>query len=393
MNFNNLVITAVRSLTKNKMRSSLTSLGVIIGVASVIMMVGIGNSARVAVRDKVFTYGANAMSVTAAGKPFTERDIINLKRNSNLIKNITPVSVRMTVTIKYQSQNMSSRLSGVNNDFFHIKDWPLMYGRYFTELEILSLDKVVIVGNTVRTELFGFTNPVGNVISINNTPYKVVGALEELGQALSGRDQDNVIVVPYTTAGVKLIGKKNFDEIFISTYSEQLVDKTVQDVRNYFRSDRSIMPAQEEDFKISTSKDMLQMVEYISKTLALLLAGIASISLVVGGIGIMNIMLVSVSERTREIGIRMAIGAKRNDILVQFLIEAITLSIGGGTAGILIGMFIYYLITLVAGWPFLLSIFSILISFLFSGAVGIFFGYYPARKASNLKPIDALRYE
>jgi len=199
--------------------------------------------------------------------------------------------------------------------------------------------------------------------------------------------------MPFTTAGLKIEGRRDFNEIFASTYSEDLVEKTAGEIRRFLRSERSIVPGQAEDFTVKTSREKLEMAEYIAKTLAILLAGIASISLIVGGIGIMNIMLVSVSERTREIGIRMAIGARRQDILLQFLIEAVTLSAGGGIAGITLGLFIYFIITIAVGWPFLFSVFSIAISFLFSGAVGVFFGYYPARKASDLKPIDALRYE
>ncbi len=393
MNFRSLFITATRSLSRNKMRSALTSLGIIIGVASVIMMVGIGNSARIAVRDKVFTFGSNAMAVEGSAIPFTEKDVKNLRRSIPLIKNITPMAARTKVTAKYLSRFIFSRISGVSNDFFEIKEWPLQYGRYFTDTEVVSIDKVVIIGNTVRLELFGYTDPVGNVILINNTPFKVIGSLTELGQAFSGRDQDNVLIIPYTTAGIKLIGKRTFEELFISTYSEDLVDKTAKEIRNFLRAERSIPTDKGDNFKIKTSKEKLEMAEYISKTLAILLAGIASISLIVGGIGIMNIMLVSVSERTREIGIRMAIGAKKKDILSQFLIEAVTLSAGGGTVGIVSGLVLYFIITYFVGWPFYLSLFSVIIAFLFSCGVGVFFGYYPAKKASNLKPIDALRYE
>jgi putative ABC transport system permease protein len=393
MNMRNLLITAARSLSRNKMRSALTSLGIIIGVASVIMMVGIGNSARIAVREKVFTFGSNAMAVESPASPFTDRDVETLRRTIPLIKNITPVASRSKVTAKYQSRFILSRISGVDNDFFEIKEWPLQYGRYFADVEVIGIEKVAIIGNTARLELFGYTDPVGNVILVNNIPFKVIGSLTELGQAFSGRDQDNVIIVPYTTAGIKLIGRRTFEEIFISTYSETLVDKTAAEIRNFLRLERAIPPDKGDDFRIRTSKEKLEMAEYISKTLAILLAGIASISLIVGGIGIMNIMLVSVSERTREIGIRMAIGARKRDILIQFLIEAITLSAGGGSAGIVIGLVLYFVITVAVGWPFYLSFFSVIIAFMFSCAVGVFFGYYPAKKASSLKPIDALRFE
>ncbi|HSV95861.1 MAG TPA: ABC transporter permease [Spirochaetota bacterium] len=392
MNMSNLLLTALRSLGKNKMRSALTSLGIIIGVASVIMMVGIGNSARVAVRDKVYTYGANAMSISSE-RPFTERDLERLRRTTSYIKYITPMSGRKAINVKYENRFLESRVRGVNNDFFRIQEWPVTYGRYFTELEILSYEKVAILGDSARLALFGNTNPVGRIILVNNVPFHVIGSLSELGQAFSGRDQDNVVILPFTTTGLKIEGRRDFNEIFASTYSEDLVEKTAGEIRRSLRIERSVLPGQPEDFTVKTSREKLEMAEYIAKTLAILLAGIASISLIVGGIGIMNIMLVSVSERTREIGIRMAIGARKQDILLQFLIEAVTLSTGGGIAGITLGIIIYFIITIAVGWSFLFSLFSIAISFLFSGAVGIFFGYYPARKASSLKPIDALRYE
>jgi putative ABC transport system permease protein len=393
MNFQNLIRTAIRSLSRNKMRSALTSLGVIIGVASVIMMVGIGNSARVAVRDKIFTYGSNAMGVESKKRTFDMNDVEEMKRQIPSIKYISPMAGRVQVTAKYQGAIVTSRIRGVNNDFFKIKEWPLKYGRYFTDQEIISREKIVVVGNTILEELFGSINPLGKVMLINNIPFQVIGCLAEQGQAFSGRDQDNLIVMPYTTAMVKIVGKNIFNEIFISTFNEQMVEKTEVAVRSFIRSDRGILPGTPDDFTITTSKEQLQMAEYISQTLAMLLAGIASISLVVGGIGIMNIMLVSVSERTREIGIRLAIGAKKRDILMQFLIEAVSLSSSGGIVGILIGLSVYYAITIGVGWEFLFSTFSVVVAFLFSCAVGIFFGYYPARKASNLKPIDALRYE
>ncbi|MDI9424315.1 MAG: ABC transporter permease [Spirochaetota bacterium] len=392
MNIRNLFVTAFRSLAKNKMRSALTSLGIIIGVASVIMMVGIGNSARVAVRDKVYTYGANAMSIDS-DRPFTEKDLERLRRTTSYIRYITPMIGGRVVNIKYENRFIASRIRGVNNDFFRIQGWPATYGRYFTELEILSYEKVAILGDSARLALFGNASPIGRIILVNNVPFQVIGSLSELGQAFSGRDQDNVIIIPYTTAGLKIEGRRDFNEIYASTYSEDLVGKTADEIRRSLRAERSIPAGQQDGFTVKTSKEKLEMAEYISKTLAILLAGIASISLIVGGIGIMNIMLVSVSERTREIGIRMAIGARKRDILLQFLIEAVTLSAAGGIVGITLGIIIYLVITIAVGWPFLFSVFSIAISFIFSGAVGVFFGYYPARKASSLKPIDALRYE
>ena len=392
MNIENSFLSSVRALNKNKMRSALTSVGIIIGVSSVIIMVGMGSSARIAVKSKITTYGSNAMSIYDSKRPLSNRDLDNL-RTLFQVKYITPVLYDTYIPTKYLSKNMLSRVFGVNVDFFRIKEWELLYGRYFTDLEIRSFAKVVIIGETVRQELFGTQNPIGRTIIIRNVPFKVIGVLVEVGQAFSGRDFDNLMVVPYTTCGVKLFNRRGFDEIYVATHTESMVDETVELVEQYFRRVHSIPHGSPNDFKIKTSKEKLKIANEISNTLSILLAGIASISLFVGGVGIMNIMLVSVSERTREIGIRMAIGAKRRDILLQFLIESVTLSSVGGVVGISLGLAIYYMIIYFVKWPFLFSPFSVLISFFFAFAVGIFFGFYPARKASNLKPIEALRYE
>jgi len=392
MNIKNSFLSSVRALNKNKMRSALTSVGIIIGVSSVIIMVGMGSSARIAVKSKITTYGSNAMSIYDSKRPLSNRDLDNLRALFQ-VKYITPVLYDTYIPTKYLSKNMLSRVFGVNVDFFRIKEWELLYGRYFTDLEIRSFAKVVIIGETVRQELFGTQNPIGRTIIIRNVPFKVIGVLVEVGQAFSGRDFDNLMVVPYTTCGVKLFNRRGFDEIYVATHTESMVDETVGLVEQYFRRVHSIPHGSPNDFKIKTSKEKLKIANEISNTLSILLAGIASISLFVGGVGIMNIMLVSVSERTREIGIRMAIGAKRRDILLQFLIESVTLSSVGGVVGISLGLAIYYMIIYFVKWPFLFSPFSVLISFFFAFAVGIFFGFYPARKASNLKPIEALRYE
>ncbi|HPA72377.1 MAG TPA: ABC transporter permease [Spirochaetota bacterium] len=392
MNFKNSFLTAVRAINKNKMRSSLTSVGIIIGVSSVIVMVGMGNSARVAVRDKITTFGTNALSVYQSKKHLVERDIENLRRIDQ-VKYISPVIYDSYVPVVYLNRNMLSRIFGVNNDFFLIKEWNLLNGRYFTELEIMSIAKVVILGSTVATELFGGSDPLGQTLIIRGVPFQVIGVLVEQGSSFSGRDYDNVMIIPFTTAATRMRNQNNFDEIYIATHAESLLPETVETVRQYFRRVHSIPAGEADDFKTKTSKEQLRVAEDISKTLAILLAGIALISLFVGGVGIMNIMLVSVSERTREIGIRMAIGAKRRDILLQFLIESVTLSSVGGIVGIALGLTGYYLIIFFLKWPFIISPLSIVVSFLFAFAVGIFFGYYPARKAAELKPIEALRYE
>ncbi|MBN2041512.1 MAG: ABC transporter permease [Spirochaetes bacterium] len=393
MNLRNAFITALRALSRNKMRSALTSIGIIIGISSVIIMVGIGNSARIAVKKRIYTAGANAITIYDSQKPLTMRNLEDIKRMFTQIQYITPQIYKSKLLVKYKKREIVSRIYGVNNDFFKLKDWDVIYGRYFSDLDIASGNRVVVIGETVRTEIFGYVNPVGEIIQIDSIPFKVIGSLTELGQAFSGRDFDNLLVIPYTTAQVRIIGEKKFDEIITSTFSTEEVDSTTTSIRDYLRIKHSIPPGKPDDFRMETSKDKLKQADYIANVLRILLAFIASISLIVGGIGIMNIMLVSVSERTREIGIRMAIGAKRKDILTQFLIESITLSSAGGIIGITLGLLIYFLIVFFVNWPFLFSPLWVLISFLFASSVGIFFGYYPAKKASQLKPIDALRFE
>ncbi|MBN2403412.1 MAG: ABC transporter permease [Spirochaetes bacterium] len=393
MNIKSAIITAARALNRNRTRSALTSIGIIIGVSSVIIMIGISNSARIAVAKKMYTAGANAITVYHSDRPLTERDMDDLKRMFTQIKYITPQMYKSFMSVKYKNRSLASRLYGVNNNFFYIKGWEIQYGRFFTDIEIASNDKVVVIGDTVRTEIFGFTNPVGEIMNIMGIPFKIVGSLVPFGQALSGRDFDNLLVIPYTTAQTKIIGDKAFEQIIAATHTAEQVDSTVDSIRNYFRSIHSIPYGKPDDFRIETSKQQLKQADNIANILSILAAFTASISLIVGGIGIMNIMLVSVSERTREIGIRMAIGAKKNDILMQFLIESVSLSSAGGVVGITLGLVIYFLIVTIVDWPFIFSPVSVVVSFLFASSVGIFFGYYPAKKASDLKPIDALRFE
>ncbi len=393
MNIQSALVTALRALSRNKMRSTLTSIGIIIGVSSVIIMIGIGNSARIAVRQRITSYGSNALSIYKSIKPLNKRDIDNFNRMFPQIKYMTPIVYKSYIFAKYKNRLLFSRIHGVNNDFFKIRAWQLLYGRHFSRLEISSTAKVVVIGNTVRKELFGFIDPVGKIISINNIPFKIIGTLVETGESFSGRDFDNLLVMPYPTAQTKITGLKRFDQINIATHSPEMIDDLRNHLRDYLRRMNSLQRGAHDTFKIETSKEKLKIADDISKYLAILLAFIASISLIVGGVGIMNIMLVSVSERTREIGIRMAIGAKKNDILVQFLIESVTLSSAGGIAGIIFGLSVYYLIVSIVDWPFLFSITSVIISFLFACLVGIFFGYYPAKKAADLRPIEALRFE
>jgi len=376
----------------------LTSIGIIIGVSSVILMIGLGSSARVEVKDKVKNYGENgiSMEVKPKGKKFTYNDIVYIESNIYEIELFSPVCSlsEKNVLLRYLNSTTHAKMWGVNNDFLTIKKRTIVHGRYFTDEDYNTFSKVAIIGQTVKEKLFANKDPLGEQILLNGTPLQIIGVMNIAGKTFSGYDFDNEIILPYTTANIRLFGRRDvYNEMLMATKEENMLDSAESQLLKYFRRVHNLREDEEDDFWLNTSKDKLKMTEDITRALSLLLAGIASISLFVGGVGIMNIMLVSVTERTREIGIRMAIGAKKKDVLFQFLIEAVTLTSAGGAIGILIGLVIYLIIVVALKWIFIFSFLSVLISFVFSTAVGVFFGYYPAKKASNLKPIDALKYE
>ena len=398
MNIKNSIITAVRSLRRNKLRSFLTCIGIIIGVSSVILMIGLGNSARIEVKDKITNFGENGISVEVKpwGKLITINDIVSLKNEMYEISKISPICYvsEKNGFIRYNEKFTRAKVWGANNDFVNIKNRFVIDGRSFIDEDIDTYAKVAIIGLTIKEKLFENVDPIGELILINGVPMQIIGVLNRAGKAFSGNDFDNEIIVPHSTANVRLFGRRNvYKEMLLSTKEENMLDDATKKILKYFRTTHNIADGAEDDFWINTSKEKLKMTEDITRALTFLLAGIASISLFVGGVGIMNIMLVSVTERTREIGIRMAIGAKKKDILLQFLIEAVTLTSAGGAIGILLGLVIYFIIVAALKWIFIFSLFSVLISFIFSTSVGIFFGFYPAKKASNLKPIDALKFE
>jgi putative ABC transport system permease protein len=393
MNLQGSIKSAIRALLRNKMRSALTSIGIVIGVSSVIMMIGLGSSAKYAIRERIVNFGANGFSINFKNRRIEEKEYITIKKLFPQMKYATP-SVRFRhIIVRYAATETNSNAFGVTNDYFFMRDWGLQLGRYFLSNEITSKQEVVIIGSTVQRKFFSYLNPIGKALIINNRSFKIIGVLNESGSSLSGVDFDDTILIPYTTGIARFGVDDGIDEIYACSHSEELLGLLIESLSAYLRSVHNIPPGAESDFTITTSKDKLKMADSISQTLSYLLAGVASISLIVGGVGIMNIMLVSVSERTREIGIRMAIGAKQRDILLQFLIESVTLSTLGGVVGITLGLIAYYIAVTILGWPFLLSLFSIMLSVIFSGGVGIFFGYYPARKAASLRPIEALRYE
>jgi len=392
MSYQNLSIVAIRALQRNKMRTFLTCLGIIIGVFSVILLIGVSNSMRVAVREKIQSFGSSAIMLMSFKKPFNDSDLTDIRKNIPDVQYLTPMN-NWEFLVKYKNKNLNRQVYGVNNDYFRMGNWELESGSLFAEKEIRAYDKVVIIGSSIKKTFFEYEEPVGKVILINRIPFRIVGCLKEKGMSLGGRDFDDFIVCPYTTLANKLIGIKNFVIINMATYSESQVDDVKQELLMLLQRKYNLQPEQLQEYKISSSKEVIQKTEEISGYISLATVAIAFISLVVGGIGIMNIMLASVSERTHEIGIRMAIGAKNRDILMQFLIEALILSSLGGITGIIIGVTLYVLYTVVSNQPFILSLISIIGSFLSAAMVGIVSGYYPAKKASKLNPIDALRYE
>lgn len=395
MNFKNLLLTALRALTKNKMRSSLTSIGIIIGISSVIVMVGMGESAKIEVRGKVFSYGANALSVSTSrvGKYMNQSDLIELKKTFYQIDLISPYMRARNTLIRFRNMKLTSEIEGVGSSYFDIKGKKCKTGRLFQDEDIDGTAKVAVVGSKIQAELFNGKNPVGEQILVNDVPLTVIGVLEFSGESFGGRDFDSMVLMPYTTFNIRIQNRRVFEEIYIKAIDENSVHDVGDNVRKYLRTKFSIPDGQPDNIKVYTSDDKLKMANDISNALAILLAGIASISLFVGGVGIMNIMLVSVTERTREIGIRMAIGAKKKDIMFQFLIESVSLSVVGGVIGIILGLSVYGIIAYFVKWPFIFTPSAVFISVFFATAVGIFFGYYPAKKASELKPIEALKYE
>jgi putative ABC transport system permease protein len=396
---------AHRALGRNKMRSALTMLGVIFGVGAVIAMVAIGQGAQASIRAKIASLGADSLvvlpgSTTQGGvrsgwgaRPTLQAaDVKAIQNECPAIALATP-SVRTASQVIYSNQNWSTTIQGTGIEYPIIRDWPLLTGNWFTQQDIDAAAKVAVLGRTVGDMLFGSIAPVGQVIRIRNMPFKVIGALAPKGQSAWAQDQDDTVIIPYTTAQKRVLGIPYIQTILASATSSDEVGQAVEQITALLRQRHRILPGQEDDFSVRSLADIAAAEEASSRIMTLLLGSIASISLLVGGIGIMNIMLVSVTERTREIGIRMAVGAKRHDILVQFLIEAMVLSLVGGVVGIGLGAGGSKVISAVAGWPSLISWNALALAFVFSAAVGIFFGFYPARKAAGLEPIQALRYE
>ena len=399
---------AVRAIKANKMRSILTSLGIIIGVAAVIVMLAIGNGAQISIQNEMKTMGSNLIIVrsgvaTSSGargghgsQPTMKMSDGNaIQEKISTIRLAAPI-LEETAQIVYGNANWSTGITGTDNRNFEIKEWELAYGRFFSESDIKNANKVAILGQTVVNELFGDVDPIGKTIRIKGLPFQVIGVLISRGQSGMGQDQDDSVFIPITTAQKKVMGIQFPDQvrmIILQAVDSQSTYTSQPEITELLRQRHNLGTNKEDDFVIMNLTQMMEMMENSTKIMTILLGSIAGISLLVGGIGIMNIMLVSVTERTREIGIRMAIGAKTWDIRLQFLMEALVLSLIGGLLGIFFGLSGIYLVSVFSSLTPQATLMYILLPFSFAGFVGLFFGFYPAYKASLLNPINALRYE
>ncbi len=397
---------ALRALARNKMRSILTMLGIIIGVGAVIAMVGVGQGAQQVMQQQIQAMGSNLLFVGSgtvnrggmrmgwgATKSLVEDDMKAILRECPTVAEAAGGD-GTGAQVVFGNDNWSTRINGTTPEYFDIRDWPTSEGTVFTQSDVDTAANVAVIGETVRKNLFGATDPLGQTIRINNLPFRVVGVLVAKGaSAAMGQDQDDTIIVPLTTVQKKMTGHTWLAWIMVSARSKEASYLAQQQITALLRDRHRIKPGDDDDFFVRNLADMADLADQQSRVMTILLASIAGVSLVVGGIGIMNIMLVSVTERTREIGIRIAIGATEQDVRSQFLTEAVVLSLMGGGVGILFGVVSSLAITNVLGWPILISPVAILSAVLFSAAVGIVFGFYPAKKAAGLDPIEALRYE
>lgn len=408
MDFLQTVKIALRALRTNKMRSFLTMLGIIIGIAAVIAMMAVGSGASYVISQQIASIGSNIIlvipgSTTSGGLRTGSGGVQTLTSDdARAIMAECPSVAYASGTVRTSGQivsgnmNWSSVIMGGTPEMFEIREWPVVNGRTISQEDENSASKVCLLGQTVAENLFGSADPVGSIIRIKKIPFTVIGVMERKGQSPQGQDQDDTLFVPLRTAQRNLVRSQRsgiVGAILVKAKSKEVIDKAESEIQSLLNQRHRITNSKEPDFTTRNLSEILAVAEKSAKAMSLLLGSVASISLIVGGIGIMNIMLVSVTERTREIGIRMAIGAKKNDILLQFMTEAVLLTMLGGLIGIALGTGGATIVSRLLGWPTMISIQSITIAFVFSAAVGIFFGFYPARKAAGLNPIDALRYE
>lgn len=404
----NLLRIALRALKRNKLRAFLTMLGIIIGVAAVIAMVAIGQGSKKSIQDQLSSMGSNMITIrpssnqTVGGgarlesgnlQTLTVDDIKAIQQQATFINAVSP-AVQTRGQVINGSLNWPTQIQGVSPDYVTIRAWTLKDGISFSDEDVRSAAKVCLIGQTVAENIFEpGENPIGKIMRYNKIPMKVIGVLSEKGENAFGQDQDDVVLAPYTTVQKRILAITHIQTIYASANDENSTTQAVAELTDILRNSHKLKDYDEDDFSVRTQAELISTFSSTSQLLTVLLTAIAGISLVVGGIGIMNIMYVSVTERTKEIGLRMSIGAKGRDILLQFLTEAIMISITGGLIGVAVGIAASRLITLFLSWPTLVSEFSVMLSFVVCAITGIFFGYYPAQKASRLDPIEALRYE
>ena len=407
MDLLNIIRVAFRALIRNKMRAALTMLGIIIGVAAVIAMVSIGQGASASVQAQIESIGTNLLFVSAGAQnvggvrsgtgdtgtnTLTVDDLQAIKREVPSVSMVTP-NVNARSQLVAGNMNWNTAVTGVSEEYPEIRKWPVANGSFFTDADVRTAARVIVIGQTLADNLYPGTDPTGQDIRVLNLPFRIVGVMARKGQDPQGRDQDDVAFAPYTTVQKKILGRDRVQIAFVSAISQDATYTAQSQITELLRQRHKLAASEPNDFTVRNMTDVAEAANETSKTMTILLACIAGVSLLVGGIGIMNIMLVSVTERTREIGIRMAIGARSSAVRSQFLIESIVLSLTGGMVGIVLGVAFSLAIPAFLGWPTLVSMMAIIGSVLFSAAVGIFFGYYPARKAASLDPIEALRYE
>ena len=400
------VIVAIKALRRNAMRTALTALGMIIGVAAVIVMVAIGTGARTSIEAQIRSAGSNIVTINAGSGGFgpvrqgqgavttlTADDAAAIRSTVPGIRYLSP-GINTRTQIVAETSNWNTQIQGTSEELPELRSWPVQMGGYFSAQDVRGAAKVVVLGSATRDQLFGpGADPIGATVRINNQPFRVVGVLSTKGQAAMGQDQDDVVMTPYTTVQKKLLGVQHVSGITISALDDTPLDQVSAAVSTLLRERHRLTDGADDDFTVRTQAEMTTMLTSTTNTMTYLLAGIAAVSLLVGGIGIMNIMLVSVTERTREIGLRLSVGARDLDVLAQFLIEAMVLSLAGGAIGILVGFGFSYGVSQVMQWTTVVTAQSVALSFGVAAAIGMFFGFYPARKAASLDPIEALRFE